>query len=222
MPLISSFNNCAYHGTASIFIVQGHGPVGVQPLDSRNRQGDIACRLIARQQQFGHQPRHLDLAGLGAVADGIAHLDHAPSVACARWFGMGGVDGGGPCCLRWDGDMDKARFGLGLHRHRRNLVRAIRHRQKRAIRQKPFGLRDRDLSGIKSHRIEIKREEAEGRLRLCGEGVPHQPADVPVLLLQVLGTQEKPLRPDDLVSIGHNRPFRSFRPVRATGHPRPR
>ncbi len=193
-------------------LLQGHGSVRAQPLDARHGQRHAAVRGLSRRDQPRGEPRELHLLGLGAAADRIAqHLDPAP-VARTRGCGMGGIDTRRPLLLERQRQLDEARRPVAAERRGRRRL-GLGQAEGRAVRHQRLRLGERHAACVERRRIEREPGEAEGLPGRGKERRAQQRLRVPVLLLEVLGPEEEPFRPDHPVAAhGAPQPCTTTRP----------
>ena len=116
---------------------------------------------------------------------------------------MGCVDFRRPGTFGRQAQQHQARRRVRRDGDRRNFDTVIRNREKGAVRQDRLCCQQRDLPRFERNRVDFDPAKADALQRHGIDGPAHQPFGVPVLLLQVLGTQEQSLGPDDLVSVSH-------------------
>ena len=198
-------------GWRQITFAKGNRAIGTQAVNAGHRQSGITGHILAGGHKTGTQTRHLDLLGIGATPHRITGQHADPPEARARGFGMGRINAGASGLLERNGQGDQACLAIRPDRDGRWRRGIGGDGKRRAIGEQAVRRRNGDLPGIQPRFIQFQPGKAKALQRMRGKRAAHQRFGKAILLLEVLGSEEKPFRPDDLVRVRHACPLCAVR-----------
>ncbi|EAU46644.1 hypothetical protein R2601_16025 [Salipiger bermudensis HTCC2601] len=183
--------------------VEHHLAVGAHLDDARHRDHQLVRQVVEIERQSHAQLAHRHLHRAGIAAHAVGDLDLLGSIARRRLRRAAQVDLRGAMPARRDREVDHRVLGALRHVERRRLGIGLGHPEGGAIGGEARAGFHRQLAELEQLLVErqLGHAPAIGGERSCHPG--DQRFDIAVVLLEVMGLEEHPLLPDDLVIPGH-------------------
>ena len=194
----------ADHAGRYVLVVEDDALVGLDLDDAGDPEADISGAFLGLQ----HEPQ-------SQAADAQARHALDAGVGVGRFIFDRAV-AGGSLVLAVGGELEAPRLA---HRQRQidhavaRVLRQIEGRrvidvfgnvERRAVLQNAAAGSHGEAAGGQQLAVDLQFGESPGMGPEAVDASAHQPLDIAVILLEVLGTEEHALRPDDLVVPGHD------------------